>query len=94
MLVLNGEWAAVSTLAGGVNGTATGVFINGIGTNAGFYYPFGLAVDASSNVFVADSFNHRIRKVTPVGSTRIGRINLRACCADIYIFCRALMHCC
>ena len=54
----------VSTLAGlkGVYGTA-----DGTGTDARFHYPQGLAVDGATNVYVADSVNNRIRKVTPAG---------------------------
>lgn len=53
----------VSTLAGNINGGSA----NGIGTNATFNQPFGVAVDASGNVFVADTYNHLIRKITPTG---------------------------
>ena len=49
----------VSTLAG--NGTTT--FANGTGTSATFNLPQGLAVDSGGIVYVADSSNHRIRKV-------------------------------
>ena len=54
----------VSTVAGaaGVSGTA-----DGLGTNALFYEPEGIAVDSSSNVFVADTWNHTIRKITSAG---------------------------
>jgi len=53
----------VSTLAG--NGTRG--FRDGVGTEAWFHSPHGLAVDSSNNVYVADTGNHRIRKITPEG---------------------------
>ena len=55
----------VSTLAGlaGNAGSA-----DGIGTNAAFYEPEGIAVDGSGNVFVADTWNHTIRGITPGGT--------------------------
>ena len=54
----------VTTLAGsaGVGGSA-----DGSGSAAGFYYPSGVAVDSSGNVYVADANNYTIRKVTPSG---------------------------
>ena len=54
----------VTTLAGlaGTSGSA-----DGTGTNARFYYPCGVAVDSAGNVYVADTDNHTIRKVTPAG---------------------------
>lgn len=55
---------AVTTLAGagGQSGST-----NGTGSEARFNAPIGLAVDAAGNVYVADSQNHTIRKVTPLG---------------------------
>jgi len=54
----------VSTLAGnGSPGKA-----NGSGKSASFNSPFGIAVDGSGNVYVADSGNNLIRKVTPDGT--------------------------
>ena len=47
-----------------------GDWIDGAGTAAAFYYPYGVAVDASGNVLVADQNNHRMRRVTPSGGTR------------------------
>ncbi len=82
MMVINVftvERAVVSTLAGGVSG-ATPSYADGSGANAGFSYPGGVAVDASGNVFVADSLNQCIRKVTADGGTRISRVPLCACC--------------
>jgi sugar lactone lactonase YvrE len=55
----------VTTLAGS---TATGGYADGEGAEALFLGPHGIAVDATGNVYVADSYNHRIRKVTPTGS--------------------------
>jgi sugar lactone lactonase YvrE len=43
---------------------------NADGTNAGaqFYSPGGIAVDGATNLYVADSVNNEIRKITPVGT--------------------------
>ena len=64
----------VTTLAGGgggldIYGVPIGGYADGSGTTAQFAYPFGIAVDGSGNVYVADSYNNRIRKVTPAVST-------------------------
>lgn len=55
---------SVSTLAGlaGVSGSG-----DGTGTNALFYEPEGIAVDAADNVFVADTWNQTIREISPAG---------------------------
>jgi sugar lactone lactonase YvrE len=55
----------VTTIAGtpGVSG-----FVSGLGTTAKFDYPNGLAVDASNNVYVADTGNAAVRKVALVGT--------------------------
>ncbi len=80
------DWAVVTTLAGGVNGTI-GAFGDGSGSNANFSYPWGVAVDASGNVFVGDHGNHRIRKVTAGGGTLISQVipSLHACVADNHV---------
>jgi sugar lactone lactonase YvrE len=55
---------AVTTFAGaaGVCGSA-----DGTGTAARFNNPSGVAVDGAGNVYVADTMNHTLRKVTSLG---------------------------
>lgn len=52
----------VSTFAGGNEG-----FADGVGSAASFNTPSGLAIDSNGNLYVADTANNRIRKVTPAG---------------------------
>jgi sugar lactone lactonase YvrE len=40
---------------------------DGVGPDASFYRPSGLAVDSQGNIFVADQFNNTIRRITPGG---------------------------
>ncbi|HSZ24538.1 MAG TPA: NHL repeat-containing protein [Cytophagaceae bacterium] len=53
----------VSTFAG----TGTSGSTNGISTSASFFHCQGLAIDASGNLYIADTGNHLIRKITPTG---------------------------
>ncbi|HWL15015.1 MAG TPA: immunoglobulin domain-containing protein, partial [Opitutus sp.] len=65
----------VTTLAGlaRTHGSA-----DGVGAAARFNWPSGVAVDAHGNVFVADTMNNAIRKITPDGivSTIAGKVGL------------------
>ena len=40
---------------------------DGTGVNTQFNSPSGIAIDANDNIFVSDTQNHRIRKITPAG---------------------------
>jgi serine/threonine-protein kinase len=53
----------VSTLAGS-DGPGS---VNGIGTNASFFYPSSIAVDRIGNLYVTDSYNHLIRRISTSG---------------------------
>jgi sugar lactone lactonase YvrE len=57
--------AGVVTTVAGAAGT-TG-FADGTGTAATFSQPCDVALDGSGNLYVADSGNHSIRKITPTG---------------------------
>jgi sugar lactone lactonase YvrE len=43
-------------------------WVDGLGTDARFMNPLGLAADAQGNVYVADTGNHRIRKISASGT--------------------------
>ncbi len=65
----------VTTLAGlaGQAGLA-----DGVGTTARFNQPYGVAVDGGGNVFVADTYNRAVRKITSAGAvTTVSGANAR-----------------
>ena len=57
-----GPDGAVVTLAGGAEG-----FADGAGEQARFHTPSALAVDARGNLYVSDTGNHAVRRITPGG---------------------------
>jgi sugar lactone lactonase YvrE len=59
-------------------GWITGGSRDGTGNEARFNYPWGVTVDNEGIIYVADSLNHTIRKVTPAGvvSTLAGQTGL------------------
>jgi sugar lactone lactonase YvrE len=60
-----GMTGSVYSIAGPASGVTSGTFgyADGTGTAAKFNNPYGIAIDASGNLYVADSFNNCIRKV-------------------------------
>ncbi len=79
--------AVVTTWAGG--GTeGVGGFADGVGQQAAFNYPNGVAVDASGTVWVADAGNNRIRKISPTGGMSLWRFTLRFWRKSLAHWCR------
>jgi len=64
---------AVTTFAGNVSTPSLGN-ADGLGAAARFNTPLGITTDSAGNVYVADTNNHTIRKITPAGevSTVVG----------------------
>jgi len=63
LIASNPRCLNITTLVGGGSRSA-----DGNGTAAGFDNPSGIAIDASGNLFVADTFSNTIRKITPTGT--------------------------
>ncbi|MFF1377448.1 hypothetical protein [Streptomyces sp. NPDC058308] len=56
----------IITAAG--NGQAGFVADGGPAVGTKLHYPYGVAVDGSGNVYIADTHNHRVRRITPEGA--------------------------
>ncbi|MEJ7931757.1 hypothetical protein WG922_17420 [Ramlibacter sp. AN1015] len=79
----------VTTFAGGAATTAT--LIDAVGAAAKFLAPAGLAIDESDNIYVADSYNNSIRKISPAavvttlaGSGDLGNLDGAALSASFF----------
>ena len=53
----------VTTIAG----QTTAGYLDAVGTLARFHYPYGVAVDTTGTLYVADCDNHMLRKITTAG---------------------------
>jgi sugar lactone lactonase YvrE len=64
---------SLELLAGDIRGAG---YTDGTGPAARFGYPYGVAADSGGTVYVADTYNHTIRKITPDGTvtTLAGRV--------------------
>src|SRR2546423_6670800 len=51
----------ITTVAG--DGSSTFAGDGGAATRASLFFPFGVALDATGNLYIADEGNHRVRKV-------------------------------
>ena len=56
----------ITTVAG--NGVAGFSGDGGPATSTALWFPWGVAVDAGGNLYIADSLNNRVRRVTPSGT--------------------------
>ena len=82
---------AVNTTVSTLAGSGTPGYAEGSGTGAMFNNPQGILTDASGNIYVSDTYNNIIRKITPQGVTSlvagtgtIGFINGAATSAQFY----------
>ncbi len=75
----------VTTHAGSAFGPYSTVTVDGSGSNAFFAFPYSVAVDASGSIFVADTLQPPIRKMTADGGTRIGPVTLHARISDSHV---------
>jgi sugar lactone lactonase YvrE len=77
------ETSTIAGLAG------TSGFVDGLGGNARFNFPWSCATDTSGNVFIADEGNYAIRRMTPDGVINTivaGNINVPATWYNINTF--------
>ncbi len=66
-----GPSGGTSSVAGGGPGGAGAGFVDGNGTNALFRTPTDVVLDSKGNIYVSDSDNNCIRKITPEGNVSL-----------------------
>jgi sugar lactone lactonase YvrE len=54
----------VTNLAGSLGNPGSN---DGVGSSASFYLPWGVALDSAANIYICDSYNNMIRKISPEG---------------------------
>ncbi|SNT34490.1 NHL repeat-containing protein [Granulicella rosea] len=76
--VVSAKTGVISTFAGGGSGmgTAGSSGLNGAATSALLNAPYGLAVDAAGDVYIADKSNHEIKVVYEGGTQAAALINI------------------
>uniref|UniRef100_UPI00404A14A4 leucine-rich repeat protein n=3 Tax=Flavobacterium sp. TaxID=239 RepID=UPI00404A14A4 len=67
----------VSVFAGSTFG-----FADGAASNAQFKYPIGIAINNSGEIFVADTYNHKIRKITSDAAVTTNRVEVAVVLED------------
>ena len=63
MLVCIGCFADALGMATRLSGSGTS-YSDGVGTSAKFHYPFDVVINSVGTMYVADTYNHLIRKIT------------------------------
>jgi sugar lactone lactonase YvrE len=77
----------ITTVAGnGFDAPFAGMFSGdgGAATNASLYYPGGVAVNSSGNLYIADTYNYRIREVNFAGNPSLAITNASGSNAGSY----------
>jgi sugar lactone lactonase YvrE len=67
VIIMEGSPESTSWVVSTLAGSGAAGYADGTGTAAQFDSPGGMAMDGTGNVYVADRYNERIRKITPGG---------------------------
>ncbi len=64
---IRSDYWSYNNFVGSIAPTPTPGFVDGLGTAARFNTPAGVTVDSNNNIYITDSGNHVIRKITIMG---------------------------